>query len=200
MKKTLICLLLTAVLFTGCTANHSDNVPPAASKETLSAESNPSNPQPSEEVSEEPYYLTFEASTIEGEEFTSACFENSKLTMINVWATYCGPCLNEMPDLGEIASEYEAEDFQLIGIISDVMEGDDTEKITNAAELIEETKAAYPHLLLNQSLYNNLVGAVTSVPTTFFIAQNGEVLGYIIGANSKDAWIDLIDQILTEME
>lgn len=149
---------------------------------------------------QEPYVLTFSANTIEDEEMTSDIFADSKLTMLNIWATYCNPCLSEMPDLGEIAAAYDAEEFQLIGIVSDVMEGDDAENVDYAKELIEETGAAYPHLLLNESLYKNLVGAVDAVPTTFFVNQKGELLGYVRGAQKKEVWEEIIDGILKDME
>lgn len=104
-----------------------------------------------------------------------------------------------MPDLGEIASEYDKETFQLIGIISDVMEQSDTSDIANAKELIRATRAnTYPHLLLNKTLYSNIVGASDSVPTTYFVNQKGEVLGYIIGSNSKKYWVEVIDMLLEQ--
>lgn len=151
------------------------------------------------EASEDaPYVLTFEAQTIEGEAVTSDCFADSKLTMLNIWGTYCNPCLKEMPDLGEIAATYDKADFQIMGIICDVQEGADEDALNNAKALIEETKANYPHLLLNESLYTNLVGGTDAVPTTFFVNQKGEVLGYIVGANSKEGWVNLIEQLLAE--
>ena len=104
----------------------------------------------------------------------------------------------EMPDLGEIAASYDTSDFQIIGIISDVAEDAGEEDITNAKDLIQQTGANYPHLLLNQSLYINLVGAIDSVPTTFFINQEGEVMGYVVGAQSKEAWEEIINDLLAE--
>lgn len=148
----------------------------------------------------EPYVLNFEASTIEGENLTSDIFADSKLTMINVWATYCNPCLSEMPDLGEMAASYDTADFQIIGIISDVMEGAAKEDIANAKDLIAQTNANYPHLLLNESLYSNLVGAVSSVPTTYFINQKGEMLGYVVGARAKEEWEAIINELKAEIE
>ena len=69
-----------------------------------------------------------------------------------------------------------------------------------AAELITQTGANYPHIPLNQSLYSNLVGGVDSVPTTFFVNQKGEVLGYVLGAQSKEAWEEIINSLLVEIE
>ena len=165
-----------------------------------STESESTESTSTEESEEEKYYLTFEATTTGGEAWNSDNFANSKLTMINVWGTYCNPCLSEMPDLGEIASEYDAADFQLIGVICDVMEGDGEDAVNNAKELIVETQANYPHLMLNESLYVSFMGAVSAVPTTFFVRQDGSLIGYLTGAQSKENWKILIDRLLAESE
>ncbi len=149
-------------------------------------------------ATEEKYFVTFEANTVDGEVWNSVNLANSRLTMINVWATYCNPCLAEMPDLGELVTEYDAADFQLIGIVSDVMAEDDTETVEYAKELIAETKANYPHLLLNESLYTSFVGAVSAVPTTFFVRQDGSMVGYLTGAMAKEDWKTLIDDLLAD--
>lgn len=156
-------------------------------------------PKQTEEAAEA-YVLTFDAVTVDGEELTSDCLANAKLTMINVWATYCNPCLNEMPDLGAIAAAYAPEEFQLLGIVSDVTEESNPTDVEYAKELIAETRADYPHLLLNESLYMNLVGAVEAVPTTFFVNQKGEPVGYIVGAQSKEVWEEIINELLAEVQ
>lgn len=137
--------------------------------------------------------VTFEGTDLEGNAVSSDILSHSKLTMVNVWATYCGPCLREMPALGELAAEYDAEDFQLIGIVSDVMEGADQ---STAESLVRETGASYPHLLLNESIYLGLLSDVTAVPTTFFLNQEGAVLDTVVGAMEKDAWEEKINELL----
>jgi len=149
---------------------------------------------------QESYVLEFEAITTEGEAVTSECLGDSKLTMLNVWATYCGPCLEEMPYLGEIAASYETSEFQMMGIVSDVMEGGDQELLEEAKELIAQTGADYPHLLMSESLYSNLLNSVTAVPTTFFVNQKGEVLGYLVGAYAKEDWEEIIHELLATVE
>ena len=209
MKYKLFLLVLVGLLLTGCGQNSSRGT--GQNTETPSTESanktGTTNPFTSddnnaaESEAREPYILTFEAATIDGEEMTSDIFADSKLTMINVWATYCNPCLMEMPDLGEIAAEYDKAEFQMVGIISDLTAESDAADITAAKDLIEDTKAAtYPHLLLNQSLYYNLVGATDSVPTTFFVDQKGELIGYLVGSQSKDTWVAIIEDLLAKME
>lgn len=215
MKLKIFTLLFVTVLLTGCgqktegipgVEDMAENMLTETAKDTRTEESMGTEKNAEYEASqeteaeEEPYILTFEASTIEGEALTSECFAESKLTMLNVWATYCSPCLSEMPELGEIAASYDTADFQIIGIISDVEENAKEETKEEAKGLIAQTGANYPHLLLNASLYNNLVGSVSAVPTTFFVNQEGEVLGYLIGAYSKEDWEEIIHELLAEME
>ena len=214
MKKGFLILLMTGLLFAGCGGKSAnDNLAETESlqsadsdvsgmmtgqSDTVDDEANQSN---TDEVSEqEVYVLEFtDAVTTDGEKVSASVFENSKLTMINVWATFCGPCINEMPDLGEIVGSYDVADFQMIGIVSDVLEGDDS-MLAEAKEIIAETGADYTHLLLNEELYMNLVGASDSVPTTYFFNQRGELLGYLVGAQSKEVWEEIINGLLEEVE
>lgn len=142
--------------------------------------------------------ISFEARDLEGNTVTEAVFADSRLTMVNVWATYCNPCLSEMPELGELAGEYDADEFQIIGVISDVQEGADLEMTVYAATLVEQTGAAYPHLLLNESLFYAMLSGVSAVPTTFFVDEKGEVLDTVVGAMDKESWKEKIDGLLEE--
>ncbi len=105
--------------------------------------------------------ITFEARDLEGNTVTETVFAESELTMVNVWATYCNPCLSEMPELGELAGEYRSDEFQIIGIVSDVQEESEAEVVEYAAMLVEQTGAAYPHLLLNESLFRSMLSGVS---------------------------------------
>ena len=191
----LVCMLSIGLIVSGC-ADSGSKSDATQSAEPQNVESQNNEDKASDE--QEPYMVSFTASTTDGQEFSSKQFGESKVTMINVWATYCNPCLMEMPDLGDIAESYDKADFQLVGVISDVMEDSPQSDIDNAKDLIEETEANYPHLLLNQSLFENLIGGVSSVPTTFFVNSKGEMLGYVVGANDKETWIEIIDELLAK--
>lgn len=185
-------LILSVLLLSGCAQTPSDS--PAASQPETKSEAPAQDETPAQDgAAAQP--LTFEATDTEGNSVTSDIFARSKLTMVNVWATYCGPCLNEMPDLGQLAAEYEPEEFQIIGVISDVLEGEDQEL---AESLIQETGADYTHLLLNESLYYALLTDVTAVPTTFFLDGEGTVLDTVVGAMEKSDWEETINGLLEE--
>lgn len=187
-----LCILLLAissVLLSGCArAGISERTEGSSAREsenTLPPESENSSSS-----------ITFEALDMEGNTVSAGIFAETKLTMVNVWATYCNPCLREMPGLGELAGEYAPEEFRIVGVISDVMEGADQKSIDLAASLIEETGADYLHLLLNESLYYALLTDVTAVPTTFFIDENGEILDTVVGSMEKSAWEERINALL----
>lgn len=198
-KKYLAYILIGAlslILLSGCGKSNGqsvkeDDVAVGTEDDQNETESREGEISQAEEVgqeNEETGQVVFEGQDIEGNTVSSSVFANSKITMVNVWATYCNPCLMEMPGLGELANEYDSEDFQLIGIISDVQEGTEEKTLEYAAGLIEQTGADYTHLLLNESLYYGLLTEVTAVPTTFFVDENGKVLDIVVGAMEKSAW------------
>lgn len=193
-KISLSVFIILTCFLSGCTKDNTNTTTENNSTQEnadISAGSAPvSEPEQSDLA------IDFEGTDIEGNVVTSAVFSQSKLTMVNVWATYCNPCLSEMPGLGELAGEFDAEEFQIIGIISDVVEGDEQEL---AEDLIERTQADYTHLLLNKSIYNALLTDVAAVPTTFFIDENGIVLDTVIGAMKKSAWEEKINALLEEL-
>lgn len=197
--RKLVACILVAVMLCGCadgmgkkgTENEEGSI--EAGGEAQKGEEQESVEEPPAEP------LVFEGQDMDGNAVTSDIFSQSKLTMINVWATYCNPCLREMPDLGELAGEYDTADFQLIGIVSDVQENGSEDKLEKAVSLVEKTGADYPHLLLNESLYSALVVNVSGVPTTFFVDENGMVLGAVVGSYEKSVWKEIIDGLLEEL-
>lgn len=143
--------------------------------------------------------IAFEGQDLEGNTVSSDILSSSKLTMINVWATYCNPCLREMPGLGELAAAYSPEEFQIIGVISDVEEGAEEKMKDFAADLVTKTGADYTHLLLNESLYISLLTEVSAVPTTFFFDSEGNLLNTIVGSMDKSAWEEEINALLEKL-
>ena len=69
--------------------------------------------------------LTFSTVDLDGNEVTDDIFRNKKLTVINIWGTFCGPCVNELPEL-ESWSEEMPDDVQIIGLVGDVNGVDDS--------------------------------------------------------------------------
>ena len=114
--------------------------------------------------------------------------------MLNIWATYCGPCIDEMPDLAEINKEYSDKGVKVVGIVSDVYEGDD---VKGAQDVISSTGADYTHILVSDDLYNGYLSDVEYVPTTVFVDKDGNIIdGPYVGSMSKEDWETTINNLL----
>lgn len=126
-------LLLLAVLLCGCSSK-SSQLPALTDPSTGTVSEPPTQSASSSGEEPAPIYITFEGTDLEGNSVSQDVFLQSRPTMVNVWATYCNPCLNEMPGLGELAVEYDHSNFQIIGIVSDVREGAYLGGVVGAAE------------------------------------------------------------------
>lgn len=146
---------------------------------------------------------SFAATDLDGNAVDQSMLEGYDLTMVNVWATFCGPCISEMPDLGALAQEYKDKGVQIVGLVSDVLDTDgslnDTQ-VQTARDIVAETGAAYPHLLPSDDLLG-VLAQIQYVPTTFFVDSTGAQVGSaVISAQSRDKWVETIDAMLAEVE
>ena len=142
----------------------------------------------------------FTATDLAGNEVTQSVFEGHPVTMVNVWATFCGPCLREMPDLGALHQEFSEQGFQILGIVTDVQAPDGSisqEQVDLAAQIAEETGASYLHLLPSEDLIACLLWQVSSVPTTIFVDETGALIGKgYLGSRDAAAWRSIIEEKL----
>ena len=140
---------------------------------------------------------------IYGNAVDGSLLEGYRLTMVNVWATYCGPCINEMSDLGRLAADLREEGIQVIGLVSDVVGASflpDEAQVQQAQKIVEQTGADYPHLLPSMDLYRKVLSQIEAVPTTFFVDETGMLVGYAyVGARSYDAWKQIAERMLDQV-
>ncbi|WP_369282136.1 rhodanese-like domain-containing protein [Oscillibacter sp. GMB15532] len=143
---------------------------------------------------------SFAAWDLNGVPVDEGIFANHKLTLINIWATFCGPCLREMPDLGQLAADYGERGVQIVGIVVDVSQTSGAfspDMVQTAQELVEQTGANYLHLLPSEDLIAAKLSGVSSVPETIFVNDKGELVGQsYVGARSGEEWSKIIDTLL----
>ncbi len=146
---------------------------------------------------------SFTSEDLAGNQVDQSVLSGYKLTMVNIWATFCSPCIREMPDLGELHKEYADKGFQIIGIPADIAnkKGEISQSLLKEAiEIINITKADYLHIVPSLSLYAAKISRVSSVPETIFVDEYGNQVGKsYIGARSKAAWAAIIEQLLEEV-
>lgn len=125
---------------------------------------------------------TFTTKDLDGNEVTEKIFAEKDLTVVNIWGTFCTPCIEEMPELGEWAKELP-ENVQIIGLVSDIAGENDTERLELAGQIMEKAGAEFVNLLPNAEM-NELLANVVGVPTTIFVDKTGALVGEpIVGAN-----------------
>lgn len=142
----------------------------------------------------------FTATDFEGNPVSEDIFEDYDLTMINIWATFCGPCINEMPDLGALNEEWKEKGVQVVGICSDLVDYDGTlveEQLETAKEIVEETGASYLHINPEGDLARRLLPQISVVPTTVFVDSDGrQVTSTVRGSKSREEWEKMIEALL----
>ena len=151
----------------------------------------------------EPLFGSFTAMDLQGQSVDETLFFQKKLTMVNIWGTFCGPCIQEMPDLGELADEF-GEDLQIVGIVIDAVDQNGNpleEKKEEAERIVSETGADYRHILPSRSLTLAYLGRVQAVPETVFLDENGVQVGKsFMGARSKAEWKAQIEALLEQVK
>lgn len=115
-----------------------------------------------------------------------------EVVMVNFWATWCGPCRQEMPLLDELYQRYERVGFNLLGVNID----DDSRK---AMKMIEELGVNFPVLFDSRKEVSRLY-EVDAMPVTVLIDREGNVryvhLGYKPGYEEK--YLDQVRSLLRE--
>ncbi len=149
---------------------------------------------------------SFTSVDMDGNEVTEAIFAEKDVTVLNVWATFCGPCIGEMPDLAAMAEELP-DNAQIVGVIIDTppegtkdgdavdLWGGDAGNISLAGEICEETGVKYTNILASESVSKALEGVV-AVPTTFILDRDGKVVCKPIVGADVEAYKKAVEEYL----
>ena len=169
MKTRLLALLLCVTLLSGCGASGTG-------------------------TPEEGGYDGLVFSTVDrgGETWDQSVFLSHKLTMINFWEPWCGPCVGEMADLQRLQDTYADRGLLILG----VYRTPDAEEDVDA--VLSYTGVTYPILHYTQEFDAFESGYV---PTTIFVDGEGRVIGegssaLYIGSNSFEGWAAVVEDLL----
>lgn len=142
---------------------------------------------------------SFSTKDLDGNAVDQSILDGYDLTMVNVWATYCGYCIDEMPELNELSEEYAEKGVRVVGLVVDVLDSDGSysdSQLETAREIVSATGTEYLHLLPSEDLYG-ILASVPAMPTTFFVDGDGRQVGKAYaGAKSKPQWAAILDETL----
>lgn len=145
----------------------------------------PTMPQASADTS-------FTTVDLDGNPVDSSVFSKAKITMVNIWGSFCSPCIEEMPEL--MALNEEMEDVQVITILGDSFSPDD-DAAEDARDIVKQLGLKLPVYLANEDLAK--IFPYQYFPTSYLVDQDGKPVGEAkIGGNTKEAYMAWIKEAL----
>ncbi|MDR3225124.1 MAG: TlpA family protein disulfide reductase [Clostridiales Family XIII bacterium] len=141
----------------------------------------------------------FDISTtdINGGAFDAAALRENRITVLNLWATWCPPCVEELPALAELQEAYHAKGVQVVGVLIDAK---DDGAIAAANTLLEDASATFPSIIPETFLDSNLVKGVEYVPTTLLVDADGNVIDTVVGGNDFSSWSKIIEDAFAGLD
>ena len=138
----------------------------------------------------------FETVDTEGNPISSeALFAQHEITMINVWASWCRPCIREMPELEKLNALFAEKDCAIVGLLYD---GTDDYGISEGKAVMEDTGVTYTVLLPWATMATDV--PVQAFPTTFFVNRQGEIVGETIVGAYVDRYAGALDSLLEALK
>lgn len=121
----------------------------------------------------------------------------NKVVFLNFWATWCGPCRREVPDICELKKEFPDKDVAIIGIALD-KDDNNGKAIDKVKKFTKDRSVNYTIILGDLDLIEAFgTERIQSIPTTFVIDRKGNMPeSVIVGARSKDQFGSAIKEKL----
>ncbi len=122
--------------------------------------------------------------------------------MVQVFATWCSPCVAEMPDLEKLHQQMADRGVQMAGVVLDVLneKGEIVqENLDRAQKLVEQTKVTYPILLPDATYMNGRLTGMEAFPEPFFVDQDGNLVGEVYSGSLVD-WLDTVERELANLK
>ncbi len=114
-----------------------------------------------------------------------------RVTFVNFWATWCGPCKKELPDLVALSQELAPRNVRFIGVSTD--RGPNI--IEDVRTFVGEHGITYPVVVSNDDL-DDAFGDPRMIPTSFIVDSDGKIAKTLVGLYSKEALSQAITALL----
>lgn len=122
--------------------------------------------------------------TIDGKETISLAEQKGKVVLVDLWATWCAPCISELPHLQEMSDRFDASDFLMLGI---VLESGDASEVQ---EFVAEKEIHYPQVMGEDGTKESF-GPFLGYPTKYLIDREGRVVKRYFGVRGEELTSDV---------
>ncbi len=114
-----------------------------------------------------------------------------KVVILDFWATWCPPCVKEIPHFVELYEQYKDQEFTIVGISLD------RQGVSVVKPFVQKYQVNYP-ILMTDSQVDKAYGGIASIPTTFIIDSAGNIRHKYIGYRDKAVFETDIKALLAE--
>jgi thiol-disulfide isomerase/thioredoxin len=114
-----------------------------------------------------------------------------KVLLVNLWATWCGPCRMEIPELVKLHREYRAKGLEVVGLSTENPEA----SAEGVRHFAQEFKMEYPVGWVTQDVAIALMQGREAIPQSFVISRDGRILKRFIGFSAAGTPQQLRDAI-----
>jgi thiol-disulfide isomerase/thioredoxin len=140
--------------------------------------------------------VALSGTTVDGAAWSTAADAKGKVVVVNVWGSWCGPCVDETPHLQQVWSSLSAagKPVQFVGI-------DIKESPANAAAFVRANGITYPSLSDSASGGQPMLalqGRASATPTTLVLDRQGRIAARVLGATTASTLSGLIDDVVAE--
>jgi len=146
----------------------------------------------------------FTTQNLNGDSVTQDIFSENDLTMVNVFATWCTPCVQEMPYLEQLHQQMKDKNVGIVGVVLDVLDEKGNivdESLERAQQLVEKTGVTYPVLLPDTTYLNGRLIGIDSLPETFFVDKDGNIVGdHYTGSGDLEDWTEVVETELANLK
>ena len=118
---------------------------------------------------------------------------SGKVLLVNLWASWCGPCRAETPELVKLHKEYQSRGVEMVGLSTE----DPDASAESVSDFIREFAVDYQIGWAKREVAQTLMQGRTSIPQSFIIARDGRIIKRFIGFR-PDLTPDQLKQALEE--
>lgn len=197
MKKKILILGMALMLAAGisaCNASSKTSSSEATTTESKQTDAKAEDSKQAESDKEDKKFPEFTAKTVSGEDISSDVFKDSKLTVVNVWGSWCGPCVQEIPELQKLYESMKDKDVNVIGLAQDA--GTDLDAVK---EIIDKNKVTYQNIV-PEGATEDFVMSIMAFPTTFFVDSDRNIVGVIQGNRNLEAFTAAVEGVLEKLK
>lgn len=106
---------------------------------------------------------------------------SGKVLLVNLWATWCGPCRMETPELVKLHKEYQSRGVEMIGLSTE----DPEASAASVSAFVRQYDVHYQIGWATREVAQTLMQGRTSIPQSFVIARDGRIVKRFIGFNPE---------------